>query len=136
MLPAKKIKEREQKLLDIQDDVLKGGICVQDWTTFQLENAYISYIAGASLACVVMCQASIESFIRDDEHLDNRSFYDLIEASSYDETTKQKLHKLRSYRNSWAHVDNEKQINYAELDEIALFAYRLAMEIFHYYPFV
>ena len=129
MLQAEIEKEREQRLLDIQDDVLKGGICVQDWTTFQLENAYISYIAGASLACVVMCQASIESFIRDDEHLDNRSFYDLIEASSYDETT-------RVYRNSWAHVDNEKKINYAELDEMALFAYRLAMEIFHYYPFV
>ena len=35
--------KREKVLLDIQEDVLKGGICVQDWTTFQLENAYISY---------------------------------------------------------------------------------------------
>ena len=42
--------KREQTLLDIQDDVLKGGFCVQDWTTYQLENAYISYCAGANLS--------------------------------------------------------------------------------------
>lgn len=136
MLSAELEKQREQRLLDIQDDVLKGGISVQDWTTFQLENAYIAYIAGANLACVIMCQASIESYIRDDEMLDKRSFYDLIEASSYDYTTKQKLHKLRIYRNSWAHVDNEKAIDYVELEEMAMFSYRLAMEVFHYYPFI
>lgn len=136
MLQAEIEKEREQRLLNIQDDVERGGCIVQDWTTFQLENAYIAYIAGANLACVIMCQASIESYIRDDEQLECRSFYDLIEASSYDDTTKQKLHKLRMYRNSWAHVDNDKEIDYAELDEMALFSYRLAMEIFYYYPFI
>ena len=28
--------EREKILLNIKDDVLKGGICLQDWTKFQL----------------------------------------------------------------------------------------------------
>ena len=69
--------EREKVLLNIQNDVLKGGICVQDWTTFQLENAYIAFCAGADLACILMCQAAIESYMRDDEGLKNRSFYDL-----------------------------------------------------------
>lgn len=133
------INKREQTLLDIQDDVLKGGICVQDWTTFQLENAYISYCAGADLSCVVMCQAAIESYMRDDEQLSDRSFYDLIENCSYDQEMKKKLHKLREYRNHWTHINEQKQefvIDYEELEEVALFSYRLALEVFHYNPFI
>lgn len=125
-------------MLAIQDDVLKGGICIQDWTTFQLENAYISYCAGANLSCIIMCQASIESFMRDDEHLSNRSFYDLIESCSYSLEIKNKLHKLRNYRNKWTHINEqvvEFYIDENELEEIALFSYRLALEVFHYYPY-
>ena len=134
-----KTNKREQILLDIQDDVLKGGICVQDWTTFQLENAYISYCAGANLSCIVMCQATIESFMRDDEQLSDRSFYDLIENSSYNQDMKEKLHTLRKYRNKWTHINeqnNEFLIDEKELEELALFSYRLALEVFHYYPFI
>lgn len=125
--------------MDIQEDVLKGGICIQDWTTFQLENAYIAYCAGANLACVVMCQAAIESYIRDDEKLSDRSFYDLIENSSFNTNIKTKHHKLRGYRNKWVHIndkDNDFIIDEYELENMALFSYRLALEIFHYYPFV
>ena len=132
--------EREKILLNIQDDVLKGGICLQDWTTFQLENAYIAFCAGADLACILMCQAAIESYMRDDEGLKNRSFYDLIEHCSYDVKTKMNLHKLREYRNKWVHINEQKecniQIDHVELEKMALFAYRLTLEVFHYYPFV
>ena len=131
--------DREQALLGIQNDVLKGGICVQDWTTFQLENAYKSYCAGANLSCIVMCQATIESYMRDDEKLSDRSFFNLIKNSSYDQEMKEKLHKLRKYRNKWTHIneqDNEFIIDEKELEEMALFSYRLALEVFHYYPFI
>lgn len=131
--------DRERTLLDIQDDVLKGGICVQDWTTFQLENAYISYCAGANLSCIVMCQATIESFMRDDEQLSDRSFYDLIENCSYDQDMKTKLHTLRKYKNKWTHINeqiNDFLIDEKELEKMALFSYRLALEVFHYYPFI
>ena len=132
------INKRGQTLLEIQDDVLKGGICVQDWTTFQLENSYISYCAGATLSCIVMCQATIESYMRDDERLSDRSFFDLIENCSYDQYMKDKLHKLRKYRNKWTHINeqnNEFLIDEKELEEMALFSYRLALEVFHYYPY-
>lgn len=131
--------KREKVLLDIQEDVLKGGICVQDWTTFQLENAFISYCAGAALSCIIMCQTAIESYIRDDELLANRSFYELIDNSSFNRDMKKKLHKLREYRNRWVHINEqigEFFIDYKELDEMAKFSYRLALEIFHYYPIV
>lgn len=130
---------REKRLLDIQEDVLRGGICVQDWTTFQLENAYISYCAGAKLSCVVMCQAAIESFMRDDERLSDRNFNNLIEESSYDNEMKEKLHILRKYRNKWTHInekDEEFYVDEEELETMALFSYRLALEVFHYYPFI
>ena len=133
------INKREQTLIEIQDDVIKGGICVQDWTTFQLENAYKSYCAGATLSCIVMCQATLESFMRDDEQLSDRSFYDLIENCSYDRYMKDKLHKLRKYRNKWTHINeqnNEFLIDEKELEEMALFSYRLALEVFHYYPYI
>ena len=131
--------QREQSLLDIQDEVLKGGICVQDWTTFQLENAYVSYCAGAKLSCIIMCQAAIESYMRDDEQLSDRSFYDLIEKCSYNQEMKEKLHKLREYRNKWTHINeqnNEFVIDDKELAEMAVFSYRLALEVFHYYPYI
>lgn len=74
------------------------------------------------------------------EGLKNRSFYDLIEQCSYDAKTKRKLHKLREYRNKWVHINEQKecniQIDYVELEEMALFAYRLTLEVFHYYPFI
>ena len=132
--------EREKLLINIQDEILKGGICVQDWTTFQLENAYLAFCAGADLACILMCQASIESFIRDDENLKDSSFYDLIEHSSFDEEFKLRLHKLRAYRNKWVHIneqgDRDLNIDYKELEEMAIFSYRLTLEVFHYYPFI
>lgn len=109
-------------------------------TFTQLENAYIAFCAGADLACILMCQAAIESYMRDDEGLKNRSFYDLIEQCSYDAKTKIKLHKLREYRNKWVHINEQKecniQIDHVELEKMALFAYRLTLEVFHYYPFV
>lgn len=131
--------KREIILLAIQDEVLKGGLCVQDWTTFQLENAYISYCAGATLSCIIMCQAAIESYMRDDEQLSDRSFYDLIEKCSYNQVIKGKLHKLREFRNKWTHINeqnNEFVIDNKELEEMAIFSYRLALDVFHYYPFV
>ena len=70
--------KREKVLLDLQEDVLRSGIYVQDWTTFQLENAFISYCAGATLSCVIMCQTAIESYIRNDEQLTDRSFYKFL----------------------------------------------------------
>lgn len=130
---------REKILLALQDEVLKGGICVQDWTTYQLENAYLSFCAGAYLSCIVMCQAAIESFMRDDERLTDCSFYNLVENSSYDSELKMKLHKLRNYRNSWTHInehEEEFRISDEQIMEMAIFAYRTALEVFHYYPFI
>jgi len=131
--------KREKVLLDIQEDVLKGGICVQDWTTFQLENAYISYCAGATLSCIIMCQTAIESYMRDDERLTDRSFYELIDNCSFNLEMKENLHKLREYRNKWVHINEQVDeffIDYKELDEMAQFSYRLALEVFHSYPFI
>lgn len=47
-----KYEKRKQILLQIQDEVLRGGICFDDLTSFQLENAYIAFCAGADLACL------------------------------------------------------------------------------------
>lgn len=76
--------------------------------------------------------------MRDDERLSDRSFFDLIENCSYDRYMKDKLHKLRKYRNKWIHINeqnNEFLIDEKELEEMALFSYRLALEVFHYYPY-
>jgi hypothetical protein len=132
--------EREKYLINVQNEILKGGISVQDWTTFQLENAYISFCSGAYLACIIMCQAAIESYMHDDEGLKDRSFYDLIEHSSYDKRMKFKLHKLREYRNKWIHINEHKDnvfyIDNKGLEDMAIFAYRLTLEVFHYYPYI
>ena len=45
--------EREKILLNIQDDVLKGSICLQDWTTCHGEIVENASGAGADLAAVL-----------------------------------------------------------------------------------
>ena len=132
---------REECLKQIEDEVLRGGICLEDWTSFQLENAYISFCAGADLSCILMCQAAIESFLRRDEHISSRSFYDVIEKCSLSKKLKDRLHHLRQYRNKWMHIDdspsdNAMVIDNIELEEMAIFSYRLTLEVFHYYPFI
>lgn len=99
-----KYEKRKQILLQIQDEVLRGGICFDDLTSFQLENAYIAFCAGADLACLVMCQAALESYIKDDENIESNRFYDIVENSSYSDEIKQQLHHLRQYRNKWMHI--------------------------------
>ena len=130
---------RETLLLKIQDEVITGGICFDEFTSFQLENAYIAFCAGADLACIMMCQTAIESYINDDEQIESNSFYDLIEKSSYSLDFKQKLHHLRKYRNKWVHIRNRNKgmkIDHIELKNEAIYAYRLTLEVFHYYLFV
>ena len=130
---------RETLLLQIQEEVIKGGISFDHFTSFQLENAYIAFCAGADLACIMMCQTSIESYINDDEQIESKNFYDLIEKSSYSSDFKQKLHHLRKYRNKWVHIRNrnkDMKIDHIELKNEAIYSYRLALEVFHYYPFI
>lgn len=135
-----KYEKREQILLQIQDEVLRGGICFDDLTSFQLENAYIAFCAGADLACLVMCQAALESYIKDDENIESNRFYDIIENCSYSDDIKQQLHHLRQYRNKWMHInikkDTDFNIDEIELMQEAINAYKLTLEVFHYYPFI
>lgn len=135
-------KELRKKCLEkIQDEVLRGGICLEDWTSFQLENAYISFCAGADLSCILMCQAAIESFLRRDEYISSRSFFDVIEKCPLSKDLRNRLHHLRQYRNKWMHIDdleddNAIVIDYNELEKMAIFSYRLTLEVFHYHPFI
>lgn len=77
-----------------------------------------------------MCQ--VASYIRNDDGVKNLSLYDV--------KTKIKLHKLRECRNKWVHINEQKecniQIDYVGLVEMVLFAYKLTLEVFHYYPFI
>ena len=47
--------EREKYLINVQNEILKGGISVQDWTTFQLESKHTIIRFDAHYSQTYLC---------------------------------------------------------------------------------
>ena len=47
--------EREKYLINVQNEILEGGISVQDWTTFQLESKHTIFRLDAHYSQTYLC---------------------------------------------------------------------------------
>lgn len=109
---TKKMTE-EQKwkyIEDLNDELLKGGVILSEWTTFQAKDAEIAFCSGAYLSSILSGQAAIESHLRFDHLNENDlkrlSFFVLINKSCLPEKLKEELHQLRKFRNKWIHAND------------------------------
>lgn len=141
--------EKWEYILKLDEELLKGGIIISEWSTFLIKDAEIAFCKGAHLSSILSAQAAIESHLRydffDPQKCNNWGFYDLIEKSSLIDKLKYDLHKIRKYRNKWVHVnepDNDESLlekpEYykKELEDMAKFSIRTMLEIIYYNQFV
>ena len=97
-------------IVNLDEELLNGGVILSEWTTFLAKDAEIAFCNGANLSCILACQAAIESHLKfevfDSVESKKWNFYKLIENSSLDSSLKSELHELRKYRNKWVHVED------------------------------
>ncbi len=126
--------ERWKHLVDLDEELLKGGVVLSEWCNFLVREADTAFARGAFLAAILTAVCGIETYLRS-EYGNNgqESLYDLINGASIEDDLKKDLQKLRTYRNKWVHVNDpwsdEKLIESPEkfekeLEEIAFFAAR------------
>jgi hypothetical protein len=98
---------RSQFLINIDDELLKGGVTFSEWCSFIICESDTAFIAGADLATIITAMAGIETYLRSEYPMRRKAnLFDLIEESPLADDLKCEIHALRTYRNRWVHVAN------------------------------
>jgi len=91
----------------LDEDLLKGGVMLSEWSTFLIRDADVAFTSGANLAALLTALAGIESHLKYEYGEKKREcLVDLIDKAPIDEDLRRDLHRLRRYRNIWVHVDD------------------------------
>lgn len=99
--------EREQFLIDLDEELLRGGIILSEWCTVIVQETDLAFVGGADLATIITALAGVETYLRS-EYGSKRgdASHKLIDASPLDDDLKQDLHLIRRFRNKWVHVSD------------------------------
>ncbi len=99
-------------LLALDDEYLLGGVMLSEWTTFLVRDVDTAFCNHANLTAILAAQSAIECHLRygySSFHAGNRlGFYELIEQSPLEASLKADMHKLRRFRNTWVHVNDQQ----------------------------
>ena len=114
--------EKWNYINELDDQLLKGGVMLSEWTAFLVRDAQTAFCSDANLSSILACQAAIESHLKFDYFTNDESkkwgFYKLIENSNLNSDLKSELHELRLFRNKWVHVnDPENDIELLDAPE-------------------
>jgi hypothetical protein len=138
--------ERWAKLLELDEELLMGGVVLSEWCCLIVREADTAFACGANLASILTAVSGIETYLRSEysttgkEHL-----VELINGSNISVSLKSDLHELRKYRNKWVHVDEPWNDSFliqrpesmgSELEEMALFSAKLLRRIIYSNQFV
>jgi hypothetical protein len=75
--------DRWQFILDLDEELLKGGVILSEWCTFIVRCADLAFTGDADLAAIITAMAGIETHLRAEHAGDARTrFVELIERSS------------------------------------------------------
>ncbi len=141
--------EKWNYILELDEELLKGGVILSEWSTFLIKDTDIAFCSGAYLAAILTATAGIESHLRFEYQNQSKEkpteLFDLIEKSSIDDTLKDEIHNLRKYRNLWVHVnepqddqkllDNPSQVE-SEIEMIAIKAIKLLRQVIYLEQFI
>lgn len=127
--------ERWAKLIELDEELLIGGVILSEWCCFIVREADAAFASGANLASILTALSGIETYLRSEYSTTGKErLVELINSASVDESLKSDLHRLRKYRNKSVHVDEPWNDNFiiqnpermeSELEEMALFSARL-----------
>lgn len=94
----------------LDEELLKGGIMLSEWSTFLISDADVAFTSGAHLSAILTSLAAVESHLRYEyDNNKNRRLVDLIDEASIEGDLHEDLHLLRKYRNKWVHVNDPWQ---------------------------
>lgn len=138
--------ERWAFLVQLDDELLKGGVILSEWCSFIFKEADTAFAKGAHLASILTAMSGIETYLRSEySEGRNQRLHELIEQSPIDSKLKDDLHKLRKYRNKWVHVDDpwrdeelldQPETYEQELEEMAIFAAKALRRTIYENPWV
>lgn len=141
--------QKRDYVLKLDEELLKGGVILSEWTTFLAKDAETAFYSEANLASILASQATIEAHLRyeyfNPTECRNWSFYELIENSNLTEELKESLHRIRKYRNKWSHVKEptndedllERPEYYAdELEDMAKYGIKAMLEVLYLNQFI
>ena len=99
--------DRWQFILSLDEELLKGGATMSEWSVFIARECDLVFVAGANLATIIVAAAATETYLRAEYGTSSRSsFFKLIDQAPIAPDLKDDLHKLRTYRNQWVHISN------------------------------
>lgn len=98
---------REETILAWDEELLKGGVVLSEWSAFLVQDADMAFCAGADLAALFAACAAIESHLRfeyGDGVANGAGLAELVHCSHLPEGLAMRIDQLRRYRNQWVHV--------------------------------
>jgi hypothetical protein len=136
--------EKWDYILALDEELLKGGVMLSEWSTFLARDAEAAFCSGASLAAILAAQAAVESHLRY-EYLDpvaakGWGLYKMLDSVPMPVDLKDDLHRLRRFRNKWVHVEDPSRDEYLlerpeyhslELEEMAKLAMRSMLRVLY-----
>lgn len=139
-------KERWNFLVELDEELLKGGVMLSEWCAMITQEADTAFVHGAHLASILTAVAGIETYLRS-EYAEKRRerVFELIENAPLEVDLQKDLHWLRKYRNKWVHVENpwEDQVllddidaKEQELEKMAIFAARTLRRTLYENPWI
>lgn len=101
---------RSKYILELDEQLLLGGVMLSEWTTVIVRSADEAFCTGADLATILTAVAAIECHLKHEyaNGKDDR-LVKLIDRAAIEPDLRTDLHKLRTYRNQWVHVDSPEE---------------------------
>lgn len=98
--------DRQDLLLRWEEELLKGGATLSEFSVFLIQDASLAFCAGADLAALLAAQAAMEAHLRYEfgSVAGSESFAALIDRCDLPDDLRARLHETRRYRNLWVHV--------------------------------
>ena len=136
--------EKWDYILALEEELLKGGVILSEWSTFLANDAETAFCSGANLAAILAAQAAVESHLRY-EYLDPAvargwGLYQMLDSVPIPVDLKDDLHRLRRFRNRWVHVEDPSQDEHllerpeyhsVELEKMAELAMRSMLRVLY-----
>ncbi|MEW4567401.1 hypothetical protein AB1L88_05985 [Tautonia sp. JC769] len=138
--------ERWDYLVQLDDELLLGGVILSEWCSFITKEADTAFAKGANLAALLTAVAAIETHLRAESGQRAKArLVDLIDGADIEADLRPDLHRLRLYRNRWVHIDDpwddadilaSPETHEQELASMAEFAMRAMRRVLYSSPWV
>jgi hypothetical protein len=138
--------ERWAYIVQLDEELLVGGVILSEWCSFLIRDADIAYAKGAYLASLITAVAAIETHLRYEALQKGKlPLARLIDQEVANVELRNGLHHLRIYRNQWVHVadteDDQKLLSAPtqteqEVETMAAFAIKVLRQTIYMNPFI